>query len=325
MTLVEISGGLGNQLFQYAMARRLALRGDGIMHADLYQLGLPQNQPPRKFRLDLFHSCVQPLPWHCVWRYSKREFLDRLTRRYLPKKLARRLLSLAARRGLKSPCAYRFDACVSGRPKPMLQIGMVVSERQFHFDPEVLDLSGDLLLMGYWQTEKYFADIAPQLRAELQVKTPQTGQNLAVGCQMRAQQSVSLHIRRGDKAVAKDFNGSTAEYHQRAMAWFRERLSNPVFFVFTDDWDWVQQHLPAAPDVIHVNHNSQDQEYEDLRLMSQCRHHIIALSSFSWWGAWLNPSPDKLVVCPPHKRWFNFPNCDTVDIFPDTWVQIDDL
>lgn len=324
MTLFQISGGLGNQLFQYAMARRLALRGDGILHADLYQLGM-QLQPPRQFRLDLFHARVLALPWYCVWRYSKREFLDRLVRRYLPENLGRRLLSLAARRGFKSPCAYRFDACIPGRPKPMLQIGKVVSERQFHFDPEVLNLSGDLLLMGYWQTEKYFADIAPQLHTELQVKTPQAGQNLAVGNHMRAQQSVSLHVRRGDKAVAKDFNGSTPEYHQRAMAWFRDRLSSPMFFVFTDDWDWVKQHLPEAPDVVHVNHNGQDQDHEDLRLMSQCRHHIIALSSFSWWGAWLNPSPDKLVVCPPHQRWFNFLNCDTVDIFPDSWVQIDDL
>lgn len=76
--------------------------------------------------------------------------------------------------------------------------------------------------------------------------------------------------------------------------------------------------------MVYVTHNGDDQEYEDLRLMSQCQHHIIAPSSFSWWGAWLNPNPDKLVVAPSHHRWLNFRNCDTSDVFPESWVQLDD-
>ena len=97
-----------------------------------------------------------------------------------------------------------------------------------------------------------------------------------------------------------------------------------MFFIFTDDWEWVRQNLPAGPEVVHVDHNDEKADYEDLRLMTQCRHHIIAPSSFSWWGAWLNPNPDKMVLSPPHQRWLNFRNCDTSDVIPPSWVQMDD-
>lgn len=323
MVLVQISGGLGNQIFQYATALRLASQGDGVVLSDLYFLGL-HLQPPRKYRLDKFHVRSRVVPWHHVWRYSPAEFLARVARRQLSAHVARRLLGIAARQGLESSCRYRFHEHEPSLPLPPLKQGKVVSERHFHFDPEVLSLSGDCVLVGYWQSEKYFADIALQLRAELQVKTPQIGQDLAVAVRMQQSQSVSLHVRRGDKATAKDFNGSTAEYCRRAVAWFRSRLSSPVFFVFTDDWDWVRQHLPEAPDMVHIRHNGDDQDYEDLRLMSGCQHHVIAPSSFSWWGAWLNPNPDKLVVSPPHQSWLNFRNCDTSDVIPDSWVQLDD-
>lgn len=323
MVLVQISGGLGNQIFQYATARKLAAQGDGVVLSDLYFLGL-HLQPPRRYRLDKLQVRTRVVPWHHVWRYSPLEFLTRLARRQLPAHMAKRLLSAAARRGVESACRYRFHEHQPDAPLPSLQQGRVVSERHFHFDPGLLTVSGDCLLVGYWQSEKYFADIATQLRAELQVRTPQLGQDLAVAAQMRQSQSVSLHVRRGDKATAKDFNGSSAEYCMRAVAWFRARLSNPVFFVFTDDWDWVREHLPAAPDMVHVSHNGDDEEFEDLRLMGQCQHHIIAPSSFSWWGAWLNPAPDKMVVSPPHHRWLNFRNCDTSDVIPESWVQLDD-
>jgi hypothetical protein len=86
----------------------------------------------------------------------------------------------------------------------------------------------------------------------------------------------------------------------------------------------VRQHLPAGQDIVHVDHNDEIHDYEDLRLMTQCRHHIIAPSSFSWWGAWLNPNPEKIVLSPPHHRWLNFPNCDTRDVIPESWIQLDD-
>ncbi|MBE2286410.1 MAG: alpha-1,2-fucosyltransferase [Prosthecobacter sp.] len=323
MILFEVAGGLGNQMFEYATARRLAAQGDGVLLADVYFLGL-YLQPQRRYRLDKFQVQCRVVPWHHVWRYSPLEFMTRVMRRQLPAAIFKRLLAGAARRGVKSACCFRFDSYQPDLPKPALKKRKVAAERHFHFDPEVLSLSGDCLLVGYWQSEKYFADIASQLRTELQVKTPQQGQDEQMAARIRRSQSVSLHVRRGDKATTKDFNGSSSEYCARAVAWFRERLSSPVFFVFTDDWDWVRRNLPEAPDMVHVSHNGDDQEYEDLRLMSQCQNHIIAPSSFSWWAAWLNPNPDKLVLAPPHHRWLNFRHCDTSDVYPKSWVQLDD-
>ncbi len=328
MILLQIAGGLGNQMFQYAVARKLAGKGDGVVLADLYHLGV-QLQPARKYRLEKFCVKAGHASWHHVLAYNPLEFVTRVARR-LPKGLAGRVLYRMSRHGLKSTCDYRFYRYQPDKPKPPLKIGKTVSERHFHFDPELLELSGDMLLMGYWQTEKYFSDIAHQLRTEFQLRTPMEGEDARVAAQMQECLSVSLHIRRGDKAVAKDFNSTTAEYCQRAVEWFRSHLGSPKFFVFSDDWEWTLQHLPEAVDIVYVSHNSIGQDVEgwnweeNLSLMSHCRHHIIGPSSFSWWAAWLNPDPDKIVLSPPYQRWLNFPNCDTSDVIPEAWIQIED-
>lgn len=329
MILLQVAGGLGNQMFQYALARKLAGKGDGIILADRYLLGV-QLQPARKYRLHKF--CVQTtvVPWHHVVRYNPLEFATRLVQRSLSKGLAKRVIYRMERHGWKSTCEYRFYKFQPDQPKPPLRIGMTVTERHFHFDPEVLTLTGDTLLMGYWQTEKYFSDIAPQLRADFQPRSPLEGEDARLAAQMRETLSVSLHVRRGDKAVAADFNGTTPEFCLRAMEWCRSRLKRPTFYVFSDDWEWTRRNLPESPDIVLVGHNSLGDDVEDwkweenLTLMSRCKHHIIAPSSFSWWAAWLNPDPDKIVLSPPYQRWLNFRNCDTSDVIPESWIQLDD-
>lgn len=323
MVITQVSGGLGNQMFQYATARALERSPSGKVGLDLHPLKLYRN-PPRRLVLNHFAARWQNVSWRQIALLSPREALLRGLRQMVSSSAWQDLAPRLERWGCGSPCRYRFYDYKPGKPKLPLQIGRVASERHFHFDPEVLGINGNVLLSGYWQTEKYFFHIANTLRMELQVSSPQTGQNMEVAGSMAGTNSVSLHVRRGDKAVAKDFNGTTAEYCKNAVDWFRQRLSSPVFFVFTDDWAWVREHLPAGPHIVHVDHNDEAHDYEDLRLMSQCRHHIIAPSSFSWWGAWLNPSPDKIVLSPPHQRWLNFPNCDTRDVIPDSWIQIDD-
>lgn len=136
-------------MFQYAVARKLAAKGDGIVLADLYFLGL-QMQPARKYRLDKFRVQAPRVPWHHVIRYNPGEFLTRLARRSLSAPRAKSLLYRFERFGFKSSCDYRFYHYKPDQPLPPLQIGSTVSERHFHYDPEFQNLSGNLLLMGYW-------------------------------------------------------------------------------------------------------------------------------------------------------------------------------
>ena len=137
-------------------------------------------------------------------------------------------------------------------------------------------------------------------------------------------QSVSLHIRRGDYAsnpVTQSFHGTLQMgYYTRAMRHLAERIEDPHLYVFSDDPEWARGNLQSEYPTEFVIHNDVDRNYEDLRLMSSCKHHIIANSTFSWWAAWLCSNPEKLVFAP--RKWFEGSNNDTRDLIPDTWNQI---
>ena len=148
--------------------------------------------------------------------------------------------------------------------------------------------------------------------------------NQAASLAIRACESVSVHIRRGDylsNPAFYRFHGVCAvEYYEAAVGHLAGAVENPCFFLFSDDLDWARRNLRLDYPVTYVDHNGEDKDYEDLRLMSQCKHHIIANSSFSWWAAWLCANPGKIVIAP--RKWFNDPNIDTADIIPASWRRI---
>mgnify|MGYP001027583173 CR=1 FL=1 len=132
--------------------------------------------------------------------------------------------------------------------------------------------------------------------------------------------SVSLHVRRGDYVrnlkFAAHHGSCTPEYYARALEHVTERMgTTPVIYVFADEPDWVVENMPLPGEVKVIRHNDAARNYEDIRLMSACRHHIIANSSFSWWGAWMNPRADKIVAAP--DTWF----ADPASVNPDIWAQ----
>jgi len=110
------------------------------------------------------------------------------------------------------------------------------------------------------------------------------------------------------------------DYYRAAMKLVAEKNPDARFFVFTDDPDWVGKNMSFAYPVTLLTHNNADKNYEDLRLMSLCRHNIVANSSFSWWGAWLNANTEKIVIGP--KKWFNDAALDTKDLVPDGWLRL---
>ncbi len=289
MVITAITSGLGNQLFQYAMGRQLALQNRTSLWFDLrYYHQTYETDTVRHFKLDRF--CIDY------------QALDTSPYRYIRK--ASRLLP-----------GYSLPGLIK-----------TYSEPHFHFDPTAKQLRAPyIVLNGYWQTEQYFADCAEQIRGELQFRR-QPGPRFARYKQAIAasQTPVSLHIRRGDYVTHTDFSQSFGfvglAYYDRAINALKARVPAPKLFVFSDDPDWVRQHLTVDLPHEFVVNEGDDAEVDDLELMSLCRHHIIANSSFSWWGAWLNPNPDKVIIAP--KIWFRDKPFDTSDLTPKNWLRL---
>lgn len=285
---VWISGGLGNQLFQYAAGRRLAVKLGVPLVLDLVNYS---TDPLRKYALHAFNIQCEISDSDGVAIFNSDGFRERLYR-----KIQRNL-------------PFRMRS--------------YVVERHFHFDPEVLRLPPGVYLWGYWQSEKYFADVSKQIREELTLKEEPNAQNREIAEHMGSVDSISVHVRRGDYVTnpeTRRWHGHCdLEYYRRTMTAIAERVQHPNFFIFSDDFEWVRDNLRPAHPCTYVSHNGAESDYLDMWLMSRCRHHIISNSTFGWWSAWLNPRKDKIVFAP--ARWFSEAGHDTSDLIPEGWVR----
>lgn len=196
-------------------------------------------------------------------------------------------------------------------------------EPRFTFNSEVFDFEEPLYLEGYWQTEKYFKDVADVIRNEFTLKDEYFVDGKEITQKIKSCGAVSLHIRRGDyvtSATTNKFHGiCSLDYYEKAIKYIADSVKNPYFFVFSDDIEWVKQNLKINHPVEYVSDRVL-KDYEELILMSYCKHNIIANSSFSWWGAWLNSNPEKIVIAP--KQWFADASVDTSDVVPESWIRI---
>jgi len=293
MIIVNLMGGLGNQMFQYAAGRSLSLRHQTALKLDLSFLeGDQTGNTPRTFELDRFNISAQ--------KASPRE-VSQMSGRQLP--VRDRLRNRFFKAGIK---------------------GTLFREKQFNVHPEFFLLPDNVYLDGYWQSESYFLEYNEILREEFTLKTPLSGRCLGLADEIQSVNAVSMHIRRGDYVsdpiTRAAHHVCDLDYYRRAEEEISKSVRAPHFFVFSDDPDWVAANLKLRYPTRFVSHN-QGMAHKDLRLMSLCRHHILANSSFSWWGAWLNPRPDK-IVCSPGK-WFNEWQADTSDLIPDAWLRIE--
>jgi len=285
--------GLGNQLFQYAAARYYSAKYAAVMRLGI---DLPQNATshgyPRPYLLSHFRIKAPALALTCA---------DRLM---ISEKPSRRLLKQVYRRArgiqvFTEPVAQRYSFI------PDLPI-----------EPKVRTL----YLIGYWQAYQFVNSVAEELRQEFQFRDPPTGKTLAVLNHIRQQQNpVSLHMRRGDFTLAVEGNiALPMDYYRRGIDYLRERLHHPLFFVFSDDIAFARANLPSGLPAIFVDHNDDSTAYDDLRLMSACHHHLIANSTFSWWGAWLNPRAEKIVYAP--RYWQLRSGSYYPELFPPAWT-----
>lgn len=277
MTIARLQGGLGNQMFEYAFGRATALKNSTGLALDLSQYN---EDPLRRYTLDAFH-------------------ID--ARIATPREVA----------------AFIGGNRFTRKLRDLFGSSRIIREPHFAFYPRALQAKSPCYLDGYWQSEKYFADIAPTLRREFILKERLSDEAEKIAAEIRQGTSISVHVRRGDYADSQ-FALLGAKYYTRAIAKIRETVQHPKYFVFSDDIEWIRKNL-AIPDAVFVSdHGISDAE--ELMLMSRCVHHIIANSSFSWWGAWLDPRPEKIVIAP--KKWFVLDVHDTKDLLPPGWITI---
>lgn len=292
---VRLMGGLGNQMFQYALATKVAQDRHTQATMDLvFFENLVDIDTPREYELDCFN----------------------VSERFLP----------ASKRPNEGPphnYAGLYGKSRFIKQKLTGRSWNIYREPHHNFDKQALNQSNNTYFIGYWQTEKYFADIREKLLQDFSFINAPTGKNKSLLAEINKVESVSIHVRRSDYVTnkhANKFHGTKDQnYYNSALVPILKRIKKPSLFIFSDEPEWCKQNLSfKGMSTTYVEGNKKG--YEDMRLMMQCNHNIIANSSFSWWAAWLNQNPDKIVVAP--KKWFNDPSVNTKDVVPKQWQQV---
>lgn len=292
MIITHLIGGLGNQMFQYALGRKMSLSNDTKLTMDISGLeNHSGNGTPRKYALGVFN--IQE-------NFSNKKDVNRL----------RAGSHARVRRILEKRLGISW-----GRQS-------FVAEPHHNFYPKVLEIKSNTYLQGYWQTEKYFKDIEDVIRKDFSLKDEFNIDDKEIAKRIRLENAISLHVRRGDyvqNSTINKFHGiCSLDYYKKGIKHVADSIQDPYFFVFSDDIEWVKENLKIDYPVTYVSDGAL-KDYEELTLMSYCKHNIIANSSFSWWGAWLNNNPEKIVIAP--RQWFADTLIDTSDVIPENWVR----
>jgi hypothetical protein len=316
MIVTSLSGGLGNQLFQYAAGRALAHKYGTHLKVDTYTL---DNCNLRKYSLDSFNIIAQKATLSDMLHLDKIEGVLRFIRMINPKLHVS--LSTTFRKNNEIRCIIRYYEHKSGDILSPLLVKRVASQRIFDFDEDFFTLPDEIYLIGSWLSYKYFDHIRALLIEELTINRKLCGKNILTANHINSTQSVSIHVRRTDKTNNPEYYTTDIEYIKRAMSYFYSILKDPIFFVFSDDIMWCKENIKEEC-VFFIDWNDDMHAFEDLRLMSLCKHNIIAESSFSWWGAYLNQNTKKIVLSPEATRWVNRDNCLCSDILPPEWIVI---
>ena len=290
MIITHLIGGLGNQMFQYAAGRAVAADLNVPLLLDVSDF--KNYRLHNGFELSRIFTAQMPLASqrdvaHCLgWQANR--FLKRLIVR------------------------KDFD---------FLRRNNFIAEPHFHYWNHIQTIMPNSYLYGYWQSERYFSEIKDIIRTDFQFKNPLEGMNADLAKTIGQSNAISMHIRRGDYLQnpknLKRHGVCSLGYYKLALDYLIARVSDPVVFVFSDDIEWARSHLELQGPSYFISHNTGPDSYKDMHLMSLCKHHIIANSSFSWWGAWLASTEEQVVVAP--HPWFEDPSMDARDLALPSW------
>jgi hypothetical protein len=296
MIVLRSLGGLGNQLFSYAAARRLALISNSELIIDHISGFRYDYCYKRSYQLDHFN-----IPCRKASASERLEPFGRIRRRVL----------------------INWSRCLPfDKRSYLVQAG-------FDFDNRLLDLrpTKKLYLEGYWQSELYFSDFQSQIRADLCICPPTDSANLRCAASVRQRHSVAVHVRFFNNPDTPAFSSNEnidIPYYTRAVEIIESRLPEAHYFLFSDHPDAARSFIPL-PDhrVTMIHHNrGDDNAYADLWLMRQCEHFIIANSTFSWWGAWLASNPNKIVIAPGFEKREGSSAWGVSGLIPDGWIKL---
>jgi hypothetical protein len=288
MIVTKLKGGLGNQMFQYVVGLAIASQKKEVLKIDVTgydDVRYINADTPRTYRLFPFN--------------------------------------------LSGVVATKEEALKSRNPLGILSKVLRACNQKV-FKKNYVDYDASFFknspkyIEGYFQSEKNFMEVKDVVRGEFTLKKEyESGIFLEEKNKIDSTKSVSVHIRRGDyvnDSKTNSFHGTCSkEYYEKAMNIVKEKVDSPLFYFFSDDIEWVKKEFGEADTFVFIS-NPKLEDYEELLLMSYCSHNIIANSSFSWWGAWLNKNPDKIVIAP--KKWVTIEPNPQPNIIPESWITI---
>ncbi|WP_029276675.1 alpha-1,2-fucosyltransferase [Pedobacter borealis] len=283
MIKVNIIGGLGNQMFQYAYGKALAIKykTDLFLDISIYETGLSN----RSFDLGIFNL----------------ENVVIGSSNYLELKDWKYVVELN-------------DLNFSFNNDPLASIS--------NLDNLISAGNTIIILNGYWQSEKYFLSIADIVRKTFRIRESLDGKWEKLYRRIKQTTSIMINVRRGDYLNLLDYHGVVSlEYLNEAMQFMSSNVHSPIFFVFSDDIPWCRRNLAHTTNLFFVDESYYTQTFDKyLTLMTCCKHFIISNSSYAWWAAWLSDGNEKIVIAP--KRWFANDKLNTIDLIPEDWIQI---
>lgn len=292
MNKVAVFGGLGNQMFQYALA--ISMDADGVPT----QISIDDFLINRHYQgFELIKAFNVPLP---ISNRLEASIMNKIRPLFLDKNSGF-IRSAVAKLLMSTSNVYR-------------------EKREYYFDQEALRQRNSFLV-GTWQSPRYFEHQQQLIREVFNFNKPHDDVNLKLSNEIVTCNAVAVHVRRGfyqEPTLSRNrMVIDSSDYYYRAFDIIRQQVDSPVFYVFSDDIEWAKRNLKGR-NLTFVTHNTGGNSYLDMYLMSLCRHFIIANSAFSWWPAWLSSNEDKIVIVP--KPWVKEQDCTSV--FPNNWLTI---
>ncbi|MCK5177796.1 MAG: alpha-1,2-fucosyltransferase [Candidatus Aenigmarchaeota archaeon] len=302
MGIVRLTGGLGNQMFQAAIAKSLELKQKTTvkLDADFYKI-CPKNMG--------FHNGLEIDRIFNITNFTTKKENQKFKGLYILWMNKEWSFTTVEKKILGKNIFFK------------LKDNFVVDDNPAKFNKNYLNLKDDFYLSGCFQSYKYFKEYDEEIRKLFLFPKIADKKNAFILKKIKNTNSVSIHVRRGDylNKMNAELNVVDSRYYKSAIKTIAKEVKNPVFFIFSDDINWCKENFEYLGEKYYIDWNKKKESFRDMQLISSCKHNIIANSSFSWWGTWLNKNPNKIVICPEY--WLNGV-LNNYDRCPEDWKRM---